>query len=199
MINRAASTNIGEHIISNSYWEKLLSIKIDSQLNFNNHLQTIIKKASQKVHVLARITPYMCISKRKLFMNAFFELSFSYCPLVWMYHSRSMNNKINRLHERYLRIIYNNKTSSFLDLLAKTVSVTYTQEIDKFLPLKCLRYNKNMSTELMQGLFCVRQTHYNLRNPHNFAVLSINFVYHGSESISNLGPRIWNLIPHRLK
>ena len=75
----------------------------------------------------------------------------------------------------------------------------YTQETDKFLPLKCLRYNKNISTELMQDLFCVRQTHYNLRNPHNFAVLSINFVYHGSESISNLGPRIWNLVPYRLK
>ena len=56
-----------------------------------------------------------------------------------------------------------------------------------------------MSTELMQGLFCVRQTHYNLRNPHHFAVPSINSLYHGSESRSNLGPRIWNLVPDRLK
>ena len=56
-----------------------------------------------------------------------------------------------------------------------------------------------MSTELMQGLFCVRQTHYNLRNCHHFTFPSINSVYHGSDSISNLGPRIWNLVPDRLK
>ena len=58
---------------------------------------------------------------------------------------------------------------------------------------------KNMSTELAQGVFCVRQTHYNFRNPHHFAILSINSNYHGFESISNLGPRIWNLAPDRLR
>ena len=56
-----------------------------------------------------------------------------------------------------------------------------------------------MSTELMQKLFCVRQTCYNLKNPHHFAIPSVNSVYHGSESISNLGPRIWNLVPDRPK
>ena len=59
--------------------------------------------------------------------------------------------------------------------------------------------HKNMSTELMEGLFCVRQTHYNLRNSHHFAIPSVNSVYYGSESISNIGPRIWNLVHDRLK
>ena len=56
-----------------------------------------------------------------------------------------------------------------------------------------------MSAELMQGLFCVRQTHYNLRSPHHLAILSVYSVYHGSESITNLGPRIWNFVPDGLK
>ena len=56
-----------------------------------------------------------------------------------------------------------------------------------------------MSTELIHRLFYVRQTYYNLRNTHHFDIPSVNFVYHGSESISNLGPRIWNLVPYRLK
>ena len=45
-VNRPATIKIGEHTISNSYCEKLLGVKIDSQLKFNNHLETIIKKAS---------------------------------------------------------------------------------------------------------------------------------------------------------
>ena len=58
-----------------------------------------------------------------------------------------------------------------------------------------------MSRELMQGLFCVSNlcTNYNLRNSHHFAIPSISSVYHGSESISNIGPRIWNLLPDRQK
>ena len=123
-VNRPHTIKISGHTISNSYCEKLLGVKIDSQVNFNNHFETIIIKASHKVHDLARITPYMCILKRKLLMNAFFKAQFSCCPLVWMCHSRSMNNKINRLHERCLRIIHNDKTSPFADLLAKDGSVT---------------------------------------------------------------------------
>ena len=146
-VNRPATIRICEHIISNSYCEKLLGVKIDTQLNFNNHLETIIKKASHKVHVLARITLYMRVPKRGLLVNAFFKSHFSYCPFIWMCHCHLMNNKINRPHERCLRIIYNDKTSSFVDFLAKCGSVTIhtgplTQELCKFLPLKCLRYIK---------------------------------------------------------
>ena len=50
---RPATIKIGEYTTSNSYCEKLLGVKIVSQLNFSNHLETIIKKASQKIHVLA--------------------------------------------------------------------------------------------------------------------------------------------------
>ena len=66
----------------------------------------------------------MCILKRKLLLNAFFKAQFSYCPLVWMCYGCLINNKINRLRERYFRIIYNDKTSSFAELLAKDESVT---------------------------------------------------------------------------
>ena len=57
-------------------------------------------------------------------MNAFFKSQFSYCPLVWMCHSRSNNSKINRLNERWLRIIYTDKQSLFEMLLEKDGSVS---------------------------------------------------------------------------
>ena len=52
-------------------------------------------------------------------MNSFFKAQFNYCPLIWMLHSRSNNNKIKNLHERCLRIIYNDKQSSHEELLIK--------------------------------------------------------------------------------
>ena len=66
-----ASINIKGHMINNSTFEKLLGVTFGCKLNFNVHLDNVLAKASQKVHVLARIAPYMNISKRKLIMNSF--------------------------------------------------------------------------------------------------------------------------------
>ena len=58
--------------LENTSSEKLLGIIIDRKLNFKEHLEGILKKASRKVNVLSRITPYMNLTKRKLLMNSFF-------------------------------------------------------------------------------------------------------------------------------
>ena len=57
-------------------------------------------------------------------MKAFVEFQFSYCPLIWMFQSRGLNSKINRIHERALRITYNDKSSTFQELLDKDNSVS---------------------------------------------------------------------------
>ena len=51
-------------------------------------------------------SPFMDLRKWRKLLNAFFLSQFSCCPLVWMFHSRGKNNKINRLHERYFGSIY---------------------------------------------------------------------------------------------
>ena len=73
---------------------KMLGIIIDSKLNLKEHLKEIIKKASRKVNVLSRITPYMNLTKRKVLVNLFFTSQFNYCPLLWMSQNRTINNKI---------------------------------------------------------------------------------------------------------
>ena len=57
-------------------------------------------------------------------MNAFFNSQFSYCPFIWMCHSHIINKKINRLHERCLRIIYGDRQLPFEELLEKDSSVS---------------------------------------------------------------------------
>ena len=102
--------NIGTLQIENSKCEKLLGVNIDSKLSFEKHLN---------ICALGRVAPFMNIEKRKMIMNAFFNSQFSYCPLIWMFHNRLINNKINRLHERCLRIVYNDNQSTFEELLEK--------------------------------------------------------------------------------
>ena len=117
-------TNIGTAQIENIQNENLLGIIINSKLSFDKHIQQICSRASAKLKALARIAPFMNITKRKILMNAFFNAQFSYCPLTWMFHSRKLNNKINKLHQRCLRIVHNNNISTHEELLETDNSVS---------------------------------------------------------------------------
>ena len=64
--------NLGETESKNSEYEKLLGIKIDTKLNFNEHLNNIISKASCKDNALSRVVPYVSLSEKKILMNPFF-------------------------------------------------------------------------------------------------------------------------------
>ena len=76
--------------------EKLLGVKVDNKPNFNEHLDGIIKKASRKVSALSRIFHFIDLTKRRFLINSIFTSRFSYCPLIWMWHSRTVTNKINK-------------------------------------------------------------------------------------------------------
>ena len=103
---------------------RILGIDIDCKLSFENHINQICSKARAKIKALARIAPFLNKRKRKLLINVVFKSQFSYCPLSWVFHSRALNSKINRLHESYLRIIYNDNTTDLLEI-DNSVSVHY--------------------------------------------------------------------------
>ena len=112
----------------------------------------------------------MNISKRRILMNSFFNSQFNYCPLVWMFHSRSINNKINRLHERVLRIVYNDFKSSFKKLLEKDGTVSIHVKNLQNLAREMFKISKNFSVPLMSELFYQKVNYYDLRNPYEFSI-----------------------------
>ena len=103
------TAKVGEFDVKNSREEKLLGVKIDSKLSFENHVSSPCKKASQKLHALAKVVTFMDLAKRKSLMKAFITSQFNYCPLIWMFHSRQLNNRINKIQERSLRPVYKDK------------------------------------------------------------------------------------------
>ena len=92
--------SIGDASIKTSTKETLLGILIDSELSFDQHISSIYSKASKKLYALGRIATFMSSNKRRTLMKAFIESQFNYYPLTWKFHSRTTNNKINRIHER---------------------------------------------------------------------------------------------------
>ena len=111
----------------------------------------------------------MELSKIKSLTNAFFTSQFSYCPLIWMCHSRSNNWKINMLHKRCLNIIYNDKQSSFTELLDKDSSDSIHIRNIQRLSIEMFRFYNGLSPSLMKNIFKLRaEKLYNLRHVFEF-------------------------------
>ena len=116
-----------------------------------------------------------------------------------MCHSRENKRKINQLHEWCLRTVYNDKQSSFNELLEKDGSVSIHERNLQVLATEMYKISNGLSTPLMKDIFPINRNPYNLRQNSQFSRPRINTVYHGTESISNLGQKIWDLVPSNLK
>ena len=83
-------------------------------------------------------------------MKAYIISQFGYRPLVWMFHSRGLNNKMNSLHERALRITYGDRSSSFEDLLKKDDSVSIHHRNLEALTPEIFKVKNNIAPEIME-------------------------------------------------
>ena len=183
--------------IKNSKCEKLLGINIDNKLTFDEHVSSICSKASQKLHALARAGNFMTQKQRKIIMKTFILSQFGYCPLVWMFHSRKLNTRINRIHERALCIVYRDKESSFEDLLVKDDSFTiHFHYLNSAIELYKVSYG--LSPKIM-NLILPTNDHAKYPGDNNFSTRNVRTVSHGTETLAHLGPKIWSIVPMDMK
>ena len=131
--------NIDKDLIQEGNDVKLLGITIDRHLKFDKHFLKLCSKANQKLSALFIMAKMLFFNKRKLPFKAFVESQFKYCPIVWMFHSRSTNSKINMLHQRALRNSYVEDISTFDQLLALDKSACIHHTISSDSQLKFIR------------------------------------------------------------
>ena len=117
------------------------------------HVTKLCKKAGQKLHALARVSNYMSFNQKILIFNAFISSQFNYCPLIWLCHSRSLNTRINKIHERALRIVFNDNVSSFDELINRSGSVRVHHRNLHFLATEIYKALNKPSSVLMSELF----------------------------------------------
>ena len=114
--------NLWADIVNDRIWEtnyvRFLRINID--ISF--HMLKVFSKANRKLTILTRMFKFLTFEKRRVLVKAYFESQFKFCPLVSMFHGRQVNKKINQLHERPLKMIYENSTSLSENLLEKDMS-----------------------------------------------------------------------------
>ena len=133
------------------------------------------------------------------------ESQFGYYPLIWMFHSRKVNSKINHSQERSLRIAYKDYITSFEDLLKKDNSFKIHHKNIQSLTIELFKVEKGTANPILCDIFPLRFIDYNLRSQTDFSVSSVNTTHFGLNSsryfaiIMEYGPILWNMVPLELK
>ena len=140
-------------MVESSSTEKLLGIQSDSDLTFDEHISSLYNKVGKNINVRScLVVNYMSLDKHRM------ESQFNHCPLIWMFHSRTLNSKINRLHERSLRIVYSDYKSSFFELVEKDKSFSTHHKNIQSLATEMYKFLHNLSPCIMNNIFKVNQT-----------------------------------------
>jgi hypothetical protein len=183
---------------------KLLGVWIDNKLTFEEHIKMLLKKGNQKLHALMRVSKYMSTEKLRVLMKTFIESHFNYCPLLWMFHSRKLNNRINRLHERALRVVYKDDNLTFEQLLEKDNSFTIHERNLQKLAILMYKVKHKMCPQPIQEIFIQNTNAQALRSNdgddlEKWILPKARTVNYGIETLRFRGPVVWNLIPDNIK
>ena len=142
----------------------------------------------------------MSADKRRLIFKTFIISQVNYCPLVWMVHTKQLNNRINSLHEKALRVTYQDRNSSFTELLNLDKSVSIHYRNIKYLLRKIYKVKMGLSPPIMSDIFSLSEnSSYNLRCGVTVNGRNIRTSKFGFETVGSIGAILWNGLPVELK
>ena len=196
--NNTEKIKVSDKILEEVKQSKLLGISFDNNINMKDYIKSICNQAGKKLNALARISHYLGEHKRKLLMNAFITSQFNYCPIIWMFCQRKSNNLINRIHERALRIAYNDYTSNFESLLREDDSVTIHHRNIQSLSLEIYKTMHEFNPVFMKNIFSQGKHNYTTRNE-QLSYPNPRTVTYGLESFGYKATQIWRCIPQNIQ
>ena len=192
--------NIGSITIKESTEEKLLGVILDDKnLCFKQQVKSICKKAGQKLRALSRISCFLDTDQLKRIMKAFILSQFNYCPLVRMFCDRTLNNKINRIHERASRITYKDMTSDFDTMLVRGNAVSIHVRNLQLLMMEIYKTKWELNPSFMKEIFVEKHIPYGLRSCDNLQLPQARTTCNGLDTISFRGCRLWQALPNDIK
>ena len=128
-------------------------------------------------------------AKRQLMMNTFMMSQLSYCPLIWMSHDRNVNNKINRIQERALRIAYKDNASPYEKLLENANSVSMHQKNLQLLMVEIYKTRNHLNPSFVMEIFEEKAMPCQLRGSSNLNLPKVRTTCYGTDIVRFMGKK----------
>ena len=192
--------SVNNQIIMSSDTVKLLGIIIDKDLTFNQHIDKLCKKATNKVNALSRISRSLNDTRKlKILANSFFFSIFQYCPIIWMLCTKKRAKQIDKLHKRLLKRLHNKNNLSFTELLSIDDSYCIHVRNLQVLMIEIYKTINNLNPAFMNNIFEVKNVFYQFRNSNLLKIPKPSSIKFGYKSISFRGAILWNNLPENIK
>ena len=162
----------------------LLEITIDRKLNFSSHIENLCREASKKLNTLSGIAHHLNGEQVNNIVNVFFYSHFNYCPLIWMFSSKPSNSKLEKIHERSLRIISHNYKSDYNSLLEQSNECTFRVRNLQSLMTEIYKTIADLNPTFIKEFFIRQDTPYRLKRNLRLKIPSVRTLSYGTESIS---------------
>ena len=172
---------------------KVLGITVDYRLTFNEHIRICTLKAARQLNALSRISKYLDTKSKSVLYHSFIASNFNYCPIVWHFCGVVNNNKLEKIQERSLRILFSDYESDVHDLLDSIGGQTLALRRLKFMLLEVYKCIKKVNAPCLHNLFNTNTIPYQLRTSKLEQPLRRTTRY-GLRTFSYVGSHLWNSV-----
>ena len=169
----------------------LLGIIIDNKLVFKKHIENLCRTAQYKLHVLTRIRKYVTLDKTILLGNTSINSQFNYIPLICMLCRKTFYHKIEKIHHRTLKVIYQSE-ESYENPLLESSSVSIHQRHLRFLVTETYKSAKQINPEFIWPYYTYSNISYNLRKGPILYLASTYSTYYDTNSVHFRVFLVWN-------
>lgn len=178
---------------------RLLGVELDYQLNFDEQVSRICQKVSKQLNVLQRISKFLSEETRLIVFKSFIRSNFNYCPVIWHFCSKANTEKLEKLQHRGLKIVFNDYSSSYSDLLNRVNLPTLHLGRLRTIAIETFKCMKDISPAYIRNLVNVKTSSYYFRYENTLQVPSVRTVTYGQRSFRFEAARVWNNLPNELR
>lgn len=178
---------------------KLLGVTIDEKLKFSQHIKSLCNKAARQLNAFKRISKNLNTSEREVVYNSFIKSIFNYCPLIWHFCNKADYDKIEKINERALRLVYTDYKKSYKELLLRSNTLSMRKLRMLNFAIELYKIKNGLSVSNLVIFDKPKQVPYNLRQNQQNVVPEVNTSHYGLQSFRYFSSHIWNQIPDHIK
>ena len=179
---------------------KLLGVNLDNDLNFNDHINTIVRKASRQLNCLKRIANSLDLSVKLLLYKCFVLSNFNYCPVVWHACGAINTKKLEKVQFRALKFVFSDYSSSYIELLNRAKLPSLEVSRLRSFAIEVYKAYKKISPSYINNLVEQHKSGYNLRKrDKNIMIRPNRTTKYGLHSFRHTGGMLWNALPEEYK